>query len=78
MKKTCNLRSDISKAVLDQVVHDSRECSPVEPLQRWRNGYDDDDALKLVVNGNPRKRGRKKKRLSSSVEALEEFLGKKK
>ena len=78
VKKTCNLRSGISKAVLDQVVHDLRECSPVVPLQRWRNGYDDDDALKLVANGNPRKRSRKKKRLSSSVEALEAFLGKKK
>jgi len=77
VKNTCNLRGDISKAVLDQVVIDLRECSPVEPLPRWRNGYDD-DALKLVANGNSQRRRRKKKRSSSSVEALEAFLGKKK
>ena len=77
VKNTCNLRGDISKAVLDQVEFDLRECSPVEPLPRWRNGYDD-DALKLVANGNSQRRRRKKKRSSSSVEALEAFLGKKK
>jgi len=77
VKNTCNLRGDISKAVLDQVEFDLRECSPVEPLLRWRNGYDD-DALKLVANGNSQRRRRKKKRSSSSVEALEAFLGKKK
>ena len=79
VKNTCNLRGDISKAVLDQVALDLLECSPVEPLQRWRNGYDD-DALNLTANGNRRKRRRKKKSSavsSPSVEALEAFLGKK-
>ena len=65
--------------MLDQVALDLLECSPVEPLQRWRNGYDD-DALNLTANGNRRKRRRKKKSSavsSPSVEALEAFLGKK-
>jgi len=82
VKKTCNLRGEISNEVLEQVIADLYSASPVPSLLRWRDGYEDNIALQISANEQTRKKKKKVKSSSSSPSSIEEverlFLSKKK